>query len=328
MIARIGTRIVAMSLLATLGACSEGPPTGAKTAPSSEVATKPTQTSEASAEEVAKEKRGKVRCPAKVSMPARASDAPVDDVVGVRPGMTFEEAANVVMCTHDLLVVSEDTSRRFEIQTYGHKIRQGFAARFAEPRVHKTSQQIMQEMQDNMMARANNAVRRDMKPGQAKWYVTTMGLPGQERVIAAARDEWFEEGRNPTLDSVEQALVKKYGPPTHNERYPGGRRLAWAYDPLGRRITETSPLYRRCNGTADPNGATNFSPDCGIVVTAEMRGMRDNAGLAQLLQVGVMDKANGYEAIVGTEQALLALDAERKARELEEASKNAAAPQL
>src|SRR5690606_6344451 len=63
MIARIGTRIVAMSLLAALGACSEGPPTGAKTAPSSEVATKPTQTSEASAEEVAKEKRGKVRCP-------------------------------------------------------------------------------------------------------------------------------------------------------------------------------------------------------------------------------------------------------------------------
>lgn len=327
MTARIGTQTFLLVLLAMLAACDQAPPNGpASAGPSQSSAAK--AASSATAEEVAEEARGKVRCPTKIKTPARASNAPVDDVVGVRPGMTFDEAANVVMCTHDLMVVAADAGRRFNIQTYGQTIRQGFSARFAEPRVQKTSQQIMKEMQDDMLARSGNARRDDMKPGQAKWYVSTMGIPGEERVIAAAREEWFEEGRNPTMDSVAQALSKKYGVPTHNQDSGNTRVLTWSYDPLGRRLTETSPLYHQCRGTADPDGATNFSPDCGVVVMAMLVATRENPGLAQYLQVGTMDQATGYEAITGTERALQQLDEQRKAKELEVAGKNANAPQL
>src|SRR5688572_32959723 len=69
-------------------------------------ATKPAPAGEASAEQVAKEMRGGVKCPAKESNP-RAAGAPVDDVVGVRPGMTWNEAATFVMCDNPMLVVAE-----------------------------------------------------------------------------------------------------------------------------------------------------------------------------------------------------------------------------
>lgn len=291
----------------------------------------------ATAEEVAKEARGKVRCPAKITSPARAKDAPIDDVMGVRPGLTYEEASNLVLCAHDLLVVNADTSRRFNINTYGQTIRQGFTANFAEERVHKDSRDYMRELSASAMARGNNAVRNNDKPGQSSWYVATMGLPGEERVISLAREEWFEEGRNPTRQSIEQALIKKYGQPTlvwRAEPLPDGRLsrhgdiYRWTYDTFGRRVSETSQLYTRCDGISSTRGGGSYSPDCGVVVEALVVPARDNVALARSMTVGVIDQAGGYEALMATEQALQQADADRRTREVEEASRNAVAPTL
>lgn len=287
------------------------------------------ETTAATATAVAADARGKLECPAKIETPARNRNAPVDDVLGVRPGMTYEEAAAVVLCTNELIVVLPATSRGVDVKTYGHKVRQGFNARFAEPKVQKTSKQHMQEMQDRTLARSSNRVVQDLKPGQVKWFVGTMGVPGSERVISVAREEWFEEGRNPTVSNVEQALRQKYGTPTKNPQTSGGRTLTWIYDPLGRRVTETtSPLFSKCNGTADPNGGAHFSPDCGIVVSAVIFPMRNNPDLSQYMQVGVVSQGGGYEAITATENALQKMDAQRRAKEVEKASKGANVPKL
>ncbi|HEU4429869.1 MAG TPA: hypothetical protein VFT98_13990, partial [Myxococcota bacterium] len=278
----------------------------------------------ASAEEVAENARGDVDCPADIDSPDRPDGAPVDDVVGVRPGLTYDEALNVVLCTDEMLVATQDT-RGFNIQTYGQTLRQGFSARFAE--AEKSSQQIMKEMQDGFLARSGNAVTQDMLPGQSKWYVATMGLPGKERVISVAREEWFAEGKSPTQAAVAQALIAKYGAPSRDQT-AGQRMIWWIYDPRGRLATETSPLYQQCTGVSDPDGGTNFSPDCGLVVHARIMPLQSNPDLAQYMQVGVIDQAGGYQAITGTEQALAAGDAERQARETREAAENADAPQL
>jgi hypothetical protein len=321
--------IVATVLAAGMGACGSGNPgSGSAVAPGASADKAAHRPGNATAEEVARESRGEVRCPARVETRPRDTRAPVDDVLGVRPGMTYEEAANVVMCTHDLMVVQPD-SRGFQIQTYGATLRQGFAARVAQPRIEKTSKQILQEMQDNALARGSNRVTEDMKPGDSKWYVGTIGLPGQERVINVAREEWFAEGRNPTSESVEQALIRKYGAPTRRQPPTSGTRyLTWAYDPLGRPITETSPLFSRCSGVADPDGGANFSPDCGEVITAQIFPTRDNPELSRFFQVGVVDQAGGYEALTATEQALQQMDAARKAKQVQDAAKNADAPSL
>jgi hypothetical protein len=315
---------VLASLLAGCGGGDGGRPGSATAA-----ADKSMPRGAASAEEVAEESRGDVDCPARIKTAKRAANAPVIDVVGVVPGMTYDEAANVVMCTNDLLVVTEDRSRGFQMEQYGAQIRKGFNATFAHERVEKTSKQIMQEMQDRALARSSNRVVRDVLPGEAKWYVSTVGLPGKERVINAAREEWFEAGSNPPMTSLQQALIDKYGAPTRKESQSNGViELHWAYDPRGRTITETSPLYLRCRGAADPDSGANLSPDCGVAVAAIIHPLRENPGLGEYMQVGVVDQAGGYELLTATEQALQQSEMERRAAEIEEANKKSKRPTL
>lgn len=315
------------AVTAIFAGCGGSDPPPAVT-PGSSAPARQAATGNATAEQVAREARADLDCPPRVQTPAPAAGTPVADVLGVRPGQTYDEARALVLCSHDLLVASDQPGRGFQLQTYGQTLRQGFAARFAEARVEKSSKEIMREMQDDMMARSTNSVRRDMQPGQAKWYVSTMGLPGEERVINVAREEWFAAGRNPTMASVVDALVKKYGPPSKDSTSGPSRMLAWLYDPQGRPIPDGANLQHQCIGTPDPDGAVSLSPDCGVVVDARIHALRDNPDLSESLQVGVLDQARGYALVEGTERALQAQDAARRAQEVSQATKNADAPKL
>src|SRR5690606_29205370 len=96
---------VALGAGCTLAACGSGEPEGkSKAEQSAPRAAAPAATGNATAIQVATEARGKLKCPARPKTPSRAGGAPVDDVVGVRPGMTYDEAVDTVLCTHELLV--------------------------------------------------------------------------------------------------------------------------------------------------------------------------------------------------------------------------------
>ena len=321
---RVARLILAFTTVALVACGKPNEPTTKVAAAKS----KPAGQGAATAAQVAKEARADVRCPAKIKSAPRASGAPVDDVLGVRPGMSYDEAVNQVLCSHDLLVMQLDVTRGFNLKTQGQKLRHGFGARFAEPRVEWDAKRAKIESMDDIVARSGNAARDDIKPGQAKWYVGTMGLPGQERVINVAREERFESGASPTIASVEQALLNKYGPPTKHQNNQGQRYITWSYDLAGRLVTQGAPLFNRCSGNASPNGGVNLSPDCGTVVTAIVAPFRENPDLALSLQVGVVDQAGGYQLVTGTEQALLQADQQRRANETANAAKNAAAPKL
>jgi hypothetical protein len=285
----------------------------------------------ASAEAVAKQARADLKCPATIASPARAGTAPVDDVLGVRPGLTYEEAMSAVLCSHPLLVATAGVGRGFNLKApQASTLRQGFAARAAEPRVVKTSKQIVAELQRDALARGGNAVREDLKPGQTKWFVGTMGLPGQERVLSVAREERFAVEQSPTIESVTAALLKKYGSPTHDQRASDTRLplLRWAYDPQGRPVAEGTPLFHRCVGMSDPDAGQNLTPDCGLVVQAMLIPQRANPDLVDRLQVGVVDQAGGWRLITATEQALGRIDQQRRAQEVDKATRNAKAPSL
>lgn len=285
-------------------------------------------TGDATALQVAAESRGDVNCPAKVKTPPRAPGMPADDVLGVRPGMTYEEAANVVLCSNPLLVVTDGSDRPFELNTYGQKVRQGFTARFAEPRVQKTSQQILDDMQREEQARSMNTVQQDMQPGESKWSVSTMGMPSQEKVVSVFREESFATGHNPTVDSLMQALVKKYGAPRFKDGTPGDYLLLyWDADIHGKPLTWEQRQVDRC-GSIVNDGSMTLSGHCGTLVMAMVRPVRDNNDLARLLRVGVLDDAGAYNAIAATEKGLQQLDAQRRQREVQAAAKNADATQL
>jgi hypothetical protein len=284
-------------------------------------------TGAASAEQVANEMRGSVRCPARASE-ERPSGSPVDDVVGVRPGMSWDEAANFAMCDNPLMVVTESTSRGYNINTYGLHVRQGFEARFAEPRVVKTSQQIMKDMQDEAMRRGGNAYVAPLQPGQARYYVSTMGLPGREQVMAVAREEYFPANGLPTLESVKQALIGKYGEPSETNSNGTVTYLWWEYEPGGAKITSNSPGHASCRVNVSPDAGTTLTDACGLEIGALITGARDNPGLAHSLAVTSQNSAAGYAKLTATEDALKKADEARKAQELSAASKGASAPKI
>jgi hypothetical protein len=92
-------------------------------------------------------------------------------------------------------------------------------------------------------------------------------------------------------------------------------------------VTETSPLYNQCSGTGG-SGGVNLSPDCGLVIQAQLIPARENPALARSMDVGVVDQANGYERITSTEQALEQKEQQKRAKAVEDAAKNADAPTL
>jgi hypothetical protein len=324
----MSARILAAALAVVLAGCGGGEKDTEAPSKAAKPASAPS--GNASAAEVAKETRGKLKCPPKLATHARAADAPVDDIVGVRPGLTYDEAVDLVTCSHDLMVTVADNRARFNIPTHGQNVRQGFHGRFAKERVQKSGQEIMKEMQAGAMARMNNAVVRDVAPGEAKWFVGTMGTPGGERVTDVSREEWFAEGKQPTVASVEKALIDKYGSPTErlDPQRQGYTHLRWAHDTFGRPVGETSPLFRACHVNAYVNSSVNFSPDCGVVVAARIQPLRDNPAVAESMTVVVVNQAEGYERINTTEQALLQQENARRAKQAEDAAKNADAPTL
>ena len=287
----------------------------------------PAPTGPATADQVAKEMRGNVKCPASAST-ARPAGAPVDDVTGVRPGMGWGEAASFVMCDNPLMVVTEDTSRTFNINTYGQHLRQGFDAQFAKPRVVQTSQQILQGMEQDAMQRGSNTYVAPLQPGQSRYYVSTMGLPGQEQVITVAREEYFPDGKLPTVDSLKQALVAKYGDPTLLNDNGSNVSIWWEYDPSGAKIAGNAPLASACRINVSPDAGTSLSTNCGLTVGALVQGAPNNPGLAHSLAVSSQNGAQGMAVLSATEQSLQQADQARKANELNNASKNAKAPTL
>ena len=285
-------------------------------------ASKPAPTGEASAEEVAKEMRGSVKCPATDSNP-RPAGAPIDDVVGVRPGMTWNEAATFVMCDNPMIVVTENTGRNYDIQTYGQKLRQGFDGRWAEARVVKSSRDYLREMSDAAARRSGNAAAAPLPGGQSRFYVSTMGLPGQEQVISVAREEAYADGKQPTIESLTKALIAKYGQPSRANDTGQLVQLWWAYDPSGKKFESA-----QCQYAVSPDAGTSLSTACGITVGAQIQASNTNPGLARSVAVSSQSSAWGYELLMKTEAVLKTADAAKKAKELEDASKNAGAPKL
>ncbi|MBU2307591.1 MAG: hypothetical protein KKG89_12115, partial [Alphaproteobacteria bacterium] len=248
--------------------------------------------------------------------------APVDDVVGVRPGLTYDEAANLVQCEDRTLAV-EPTTTGFQIETYGQRLRQGFNAKPKAPEM--SSQEILKKMQDDAMARGSNRLVDPMKPGEQTFYVSTIGPPGQDRVIGVWREQWFAEGRNPPLATVTDALAKKYGTPSLQD----GEFVYWLFDPMGRQMGRDAPALNGCRGKIGST-SNNFSlsPDCGLSVAARIVPLKTNPDLARSLELGIADQAKGYAAIEQTEKALAAADVQRRAGEVKRANQTADAPKL
>lgn len=313
--------IFGAALTVALLACGSSDAGDAAVVPGTTAAT--ARPGNATAEEVAREQRGGLSCPGTPG--SRAAGEPVDDIIGVRPGMRLAAAAQVVLCSHPLLVAQLDSSNRFSLQTHGVRLVQGFSATIAKPRIQRTSKEIMAELQQSAMDRGMNRVRRDVAPGEVAWTLGVMGMPGEEVVTDVAREEWYAAGKEPAVSDVEAALIAKYGTPTAVQRNAEQQFLRWAYTPDGRRVQD-EPERISCSTNPHRSASVSYSESCGVVIEVVVQGMPDNPALAQHTQLRTVHQAAAVASITATQEKLQQQELARRNAQLNDAKKRGVSP--
>lgn len=192
-------------------------------------------------------------CPPVVSVPTRPIGFPVDDVLGVRPGMNARDVEETIKC------VSEE----YEIEKRAIPAPVAGKSRATRPLLRVTR-------------------------GQDTLSFALFGAQGMEQVAASWREAYFDVGVGPTIGAVEGALQAQYGLPHEARDSPdGGRVLSWTYAPDGRPIRVRAKdgdivgamTYMAAgltsagcikNAKSDPLAAPAWDGRCGLTIRAEI----------------------------------------------------------
>lgn len=204
-------------------------------------------------QEIAQAAKPVRKCPPDVSVPSRAIGFPVDDVVGVRPGMNARDIEETVKC------VSED----YAIETQA--LTRGLAGSGAKSRPLVVATR-----------------------GQETLSFALFGPAGAEQVASSWRTVYFDAGQGPPMSNIEGLLTGHYGAPHEARTTPEGVRIfTWTYAPDGRAL-RVRPAEGDIMGMAgymangwtvaacvkhahlDPTATLAWDGRCGLTIRAEI----------------------------------------------------------
>ena len=164
-------------------------------------------------------------------------------------------------------------------------------------------------------------------------FVAFVGMPGKEKAVSIWRRTEFKDGANPTVTSLEEALIKKYGKQhirqTKTENYilthrKGATNLGWLYGPNGNRIMKPDSLKQTCINGPKPWVTARlhrWNEGCGVRIRAELVPQPGNRMLTQVLNITVV---NQKELVT----SLNTFDAELKAAVEKKGEKMSDEPEL
>ncbi len=234
------------------------------------------------------------KCPHAPTMAPRSPDAPVDDVADLRPNMSFEDVEAVLECRGDIL--NFDTAREWARKSHGIETRQ--LLRAADGDICPAEERIA-----GSGACEDGGYRFEpLQNVNQEFIVAFAGLPGAERAGIIWRRTVFPEDEYPTVSSLQEALVEKYGQPNVSANQEGyyslGHRrgsvtYSWVYDPTGAPIprSDSARLSRCVNGPRPTfQKQMSWNGACGLTVRAEIMPAQGNTVLARELNVVVIDQ--------------------------------------
>lgn len=260
---------------------------------------------EVEALEAAREKRRKQaatrQCPHTPALAARDPGRPVDDVAELRPGMSFADVEALLECRGD--IVNFDTAEAWAIKSQGQPTRQLLRAANGDvcPAEARLAGGDACEDGGYGFALLHNV--------SEEFIVAFTGLPDAERAGIIWRRTVFSPAEYPTMTSLQEALVAKYGQPhlaANQEGYYslGHRRgtvtYSWVYDPLQQPIPGADSAHRsRCVNGPRPvfQKQMSWNSACGLTVRAEIMPAPGNSLLASELNVMVMDQKRFDDAV-------------------------------
>lgn len=260
---------------------------------------------EVAALEAAREERRKQaaarQCPHTPALAARASNEPVDDVADLRPGMSFADVEALLECRGN--VVNFDTAEAWAIRNEGLPTRQ--LLRAADGEICPAEARL---------AGGNGCEDGGygfelLQDVREEFIVAFAGLPEAERAGVIWRRTVFPADEYPTVTSLQEALVAKYGQPhlaANDEGYYslGHRRgsvtYSWVYDTRQQPIPGSDSARRsRCVNGPRPafQKQMSWNTACGLTVRAEIMTAPGNTLLARELNVVVMDQKRFDDAV-------------------------------
>jgi hypothetical protein len=217
------------------------------------------------------------RCPAVVAAPPRPAGAPVDDVGGVRPGLSRQDSENIFRCMHP------DFAFFQELQPY------------------EATGKARQVFDQFRVARNGEA-----------WRLALFGPQDGQAVAIVRREATFSPGRAPVLADTEVELIRHFGPAHVATDLPamGGRLLTWTYLRDGRPVrkapVEGSPTYlldmaafmaagftqSACaeHAKIEPESAPTFDIRCGLTIRAVIDAASHDRAKAWRVRLVVVDQ--------------------------------------
>ncbi|MGF1628735.1 MAG: hypothetical protein ACFCUT_04640 [Kiloniellaceae bacterium] len=232
-----------------------------------------------------------------------AESAIADDILGLRPGMSYGEVVALLEARDDVQLV--ETAEQWIRQSHGIPTRQLLRASdgIACGPEEKASRSGWHTECDTLGGRfqARKQVSNEI-------IVAFTGMPEGERARSVWRRSVFAEGKSPTVSAVIEALAEKYGKPhvhqTESGYYSTSHRrdatnLNWVYAPTGSLIQGNDSLLSGCVNGPKPWFTTehSWSGGCGMTIRAEILPVPGNTLLAQALNVTVVNQNGLIEAL-------------------------------
>ncbi|MEX1147307.1 MAG: hypothetical protein WEB93_02895 [Sphingomonadales bacterium] len=261
----------------------------------------------------------RLRCPAKI-----AKDPGGPDIIGIKLGMSRDEALNVVRChTEDEAYINMEKRWLPNLRNHATELgAQTFTAQAGD-----TSECSFRSFNDMQKCGLGNRVWDHI---DESIMVASPGMPGGETVVAVWRMQNFKDGQMPSAESIESALVKKYGPYQFKEEQRNRfQRLYWAQDSQGNAYSEGHPLFRTCLGGVQPQaGNVTWRQGCGANISVQFVYSRTNPALLETLRVGMSHQENLWNFAESLQAELDQVEEKRRDEELDRARQNGSDVQL
>lgn len=328
-------RISSLIVLGMLSACSDPSPTSSDTAaeskpvstagpaaaaPNAAVAAK--AETKAAAEKPdeyfsAPESLGRLRCPVE----SASTESP--DIVGIRIGMSFDNALMVLRChTKDKGHFNWMTSSLAIKNSQGYLEKQGIQLKVGrrlpgcDDLELKKAYPSRWEHKCLLNEYSYSAIKEDFS-------VMAPGPTGKQTVVGLWREQNFEKGKEPSAETILAALTQKYGAPVQpTNPTTRDRRLYWQAPST---LDSAAPLKRgshTCISSipASANQGSSFGEGCGLTITAEISTTGIDGALVSSLKIGMADQDLAIEVGDQTQADVDQRRAQAREAELEKAA--------
>ena len=234
---------------------------------------------------------------------AQAPESVVDDIVGLRVGMSYDAVVALLEGRDDALEI--ETAEQWIRQSHGLPTRQLLRASDGVPCAEGEKATNIGWYAVCDTVRGRFGARKEVTD---EIVVAFTGMPEQEVAGSIWRRSVFLEGKYPTVASVIDALTQKYGAShirqTSSGYYSmshrnGATNLNWIFAANGSRVGNNDSLKSRCVNGPKPWFATEHSWNggCGLTIRAEILPVPGNNLLVQVLNVSVVNQKELLEAL-------------------------------